>query len=79
MRIKGLTRMFRGSRTNDTPRLTPLRPKRRPPRPQHPIFSVFRRGGLHFGHHTTSNRDLTVTKRGELHDMRLRHADDTLM
>ena len=42
-----------------------------------PIFNIFSRGGLHFGHHTTSNRDLTVTKRGELHDMRLRHADDT--
>ena len=65
MRIKGLTRMFRGSRTNDTPRLTHLCPKRRPPRPQHSDFSVFHRGGLHFGHHTTSNRDLTATKRGK--------------
>ena len=33
--------------------------------------------GLHFGGPTTSNRGLAVTKRGELHYMRLRHADDT--
>ena len=33
--------------------------------------------GLHFRDNTTANRDLAATKRGELHDMRLRHADDT--
>ena len=33
--------MFRGSRTNDTPRETHLCPKRRPPRSQHPVFAVF--------------------------------------
>ena len=44
-----------------------MRPKRRPLRPQQPVFSVFRRGGLHFGHNTTSNRDLTAPE-GGLHD-----------
>ena len=33
--------------------------------------------GLHFRDHTASSGDLSTTKRGELHDMRLRHADDT--
>ena len=42
----------------------PLCPKRRPPRPQQPIFSVFHRGGLHFERRTTTNRDLTASKRG---------------
>ena len=28
-----------------------IRPNRRPPHPQQPIFAVFRRGGLHFGRH----------------------------
>ena len=77
VRFEGLTRMFKGLRANDTPRQTPLCPKRRPPRPQPPVFSTFLRGGLHFGHHTASHRGLTVTKRGELHYMRLRHAGDT--
>ena len=35
-------------------------PHRRPPRPQHPIVGVCRRGGLHFVCHATSNRDLTA-------------------
>ena len=78
VRFEGLTRMFKGLRANDTPRQTPLRPKRRPPRPQPPVFSIFRRGGLHFGHHTTSNRDLTATKRtGEMASLEPRHAGDT--
>ncbi len=33
--------MFRGLRANNTPRQTPLRPKRRPPRPQPPVFTGF--------------------------------------
>ena len=34
--------------------------------------------GLQFGEHTDSRHNLTATKRGgELHYMRLRHADDT--
>ena len=33
--------------------------------------------GLQFGEHTDSYHNLTDTKRGELHYMRLRHADDT--
>ena len=77
MRIKGLTRMFRGLRANNTPRQAPLCPKRRPPRPKQPGFTGFCRGGLHCGHHTPSNRDLTATKRGELHYMMLRHAVNT--
>ena len=64
MRRSGLPLATSGSRANNTPYQTPLCPKRRPPRPQQPIFSVFRRGGLHFEHHTTTNRDLTTTKRG---------------
>ena len=64
MRRSGLPLATSGSRANNTPCQTPLCPKRRPPRPQQPIFSIFRRGGLHFEHHTTTNRDLTTTKRG---------------
>ena len=33
--------------------------------------------GLQFGEHTDSRHNLIATKRGELHYMRLRHADDT--
>ena len=33
--------------------------------------------GLHFGGHTTSNRDLTATNRGKLRHPSLRHAGDT--
>ena len=64
MRRSGLPLATSSSRANNTPCQTPLCPKRRPPRPQQPIFSIFRRGGLHFEHHTTTNRDLTTTKRG---------------
>ena len=64
MRRSGLPLATSGSRANNTPCQTPLCPKRRPPHPQQPIFSIFRRGGLHFEHHTTTNRDLTTTKRG---------------
>ena len=59
--------MFGGSRASSMRGQAPLCPHRRPPRPQHLIFSVFRRGGLHFGHDTTSNRDLTAPE-GSLHD-----------
>ena len=64
MRRSGLPLATSGSRANNTPCQTPLCPKRRPPHPQQTIFSIFRRGGLHFEHHTTTNRDLTTTKRG---------------
>ena len=64
MRYSGLPLATSSSRANNTPYQTPLCPKRRPPRPQQPIFSVFHRGGLHFEHHTTTNRDLTASKRG---------------
>ena len=33
--------------------------------------------GLHFGGHTTANRGVTATNRGELRHPRLRHADNT--
>ena len=39
-------------KASDTLRQTPLRPKRRLPRPQRPSFSAFRQGGLHFGRNT---------------------------
>ena len=64
MRYSGLPLATSSSRANNTPYQTPLCPKRRPPRPQQPIFSVFHRGGLHFEHRTTTNRDLTASKRG---------------
>ena len=64
MRPSGLPLAASGSRANNTPCQTPLCPKRRPPRPQQPIFSVFHRGGLHFEHRTTTNRNLTASKRG---------------
>ena len=67
MSIKGLTRIFSGSRATNTPGQAPLCPKRRPPQPQPPIFSVFHRGGLRFGRLTAPNCDLTATKRGDLH------------
>ena len=43
--------MFRGLRANGVRCLAPLCPKRRPLRTQHPIFTGFCRGGLHFGPH----------------------------
>ena len=52
MRPSGLPLAASGSRANNTPCQTPLCPKRRPPRPQQPIFSVFHRGGLHFERRT---------------------------
>ena len=61
---KGLTRIFRGPHARNTPHQRPLRPKRRPPRPQHPIFSIFHRSGLCFGRCTTPSRNLAATNRG---------------
>ncbi len=63
---KGLTRIFRGPHARNTPHQRPLRPKRRPPRPQHPIFSIFHRSGLCFGRCTTPSRNLAATNRGEI-------------
>ena len=57
------TLQLAGLRANNTPCQTPLCPKRRPPRPQQPIFSVFDRGGLHFERHTASSRGFSATKR----------------
>ena len=39
-----------GSRTNNAPHQLPICLKRRPPHLQEPIFNVFHRGGLCFGH-----------------------------
>ena len=44
--------------------------------PQKPIFNVFHRGGLRFGHHTLVSHGLHTVDRGELHYMRVRYADD---
>ena len=67
VRVAGLTRIVSGSRASDTPGQAPLRPQRRPSRPQHPIVSVCHRGGLRLGRHTAPRRPLTDSKRGELH------------
>ena len=63
MRYSGFPLAIAGLRANNTPCQTPLCPKRRPPRPQQPIFGVFQRGGLHFERHTASRRGFTTTKR----------------
>ena len=52
MRHSGLPLAIAGSHANNTPRQTPVRTKRRLLRHEQPIFRVFRRGGLHFGHRT---------------------------
>ena len=64
VRIKGLTRMFKGLGANNTPHPTSLCPKRRPPSPQQPIFGTSYRGDLHFGRYATSNKQLTNVRRG---------------
>ena len=79
---RGLTRIFSGSRASSMRGLAPLCPDRRPPRPRQPIVGVFRRGGLHFGRHATSNRDLTASKRGNCSNRattRRRHAGRMLL
>ena len=67
VRYSRLAHALAGSRASNTPCPRQFCPQRRPPRPRHPIVSVFRRGGLHFGRHAAPNRDLTATKQGELH------------
>ena len=69
--------MFRGSRASSTPRQALLCPQRGPPRRQQFVVTGFCQGGLHCGHHTSQHHARSATKRGELHDMRLRHAGDT--
>ena len=39
-------------------------------------FGCFHSTGLQFDDYTASSRGLTAAKRGELHYMRVRHADD---
>mgnify|MGYP001674434002 FL=1 len=51
----------------------PICSKRSPPRPQHPIFSVFRRGGLQFEHSVRRTHRQT----GEITTIDPRHAGDT--
>ena len=77
VRIKGLTRIFSGSRATNTPRQTPNPPKRRPIQPQPSVLVSFCPMGLHCGGRTASSRGLAVTNRGELHYTRVRHAGDT--
>ena len=64
VRIEGLTRIFGGSRANDTPGQAPLRPQRRPPCPRHPVVGVCYRGGLRLGRQAAPRRALTDSKRG---------------
>ena len=72
--IKGLTRIVSGLRAKYMPGRALLCPTSRPSEPQHPVVNVFHRGGLRCGRLTTqnrdlitANRDLTATKRGDLH------------
>ena len=51
----------------------PICSKRRPPRPQHPIFGVFRRGGLQFEHSVRRTHRQT----GGITTIDPRHAGDT--
>ena len=51
----------------------PICSKRSPPRPQHPIFSVFRQGGLQFEHSVRHTHRQT----GEITTIDPRHAGDT--
>ena len=51
----------------------PICSKRRPPRPQHPIFGVFRRGCLQFEHSVRRTHRQT----GEITTIDPRHAGDT--
>lgn len=51
----------------------PICSKQSPPRPQHPIFSVFRQGGLQFEHSVQRTHRQT----GEITTIDPRHADDT--
>ena len=67
VRVAGLTRIVSGSRASDTPGQAPLRPQRRPPCPRHPVVGVCYRGGLRLGRRAAPRRDLTDSKRGELH------------
>ena len=55
-----LTRIFSGSRASDTRGQASLPPRRRTPRPQPPVVSVFRRGGRRCGRLPTANRNLTA-------------------
>ena len=68
--------MFGGWRASSTPRDT-LAPKSQTTSPTTTRFQRFCRGGLHLGHHAASSRGFTAAKRGELHYMGVRHADDT--
>ena len=63
VRYSRLAHALAGSRASGTPCPRQFCPKRRPPRPRHPIVGVCRRGGLHCGRHTTPNRDLTAPNR----------------
>ena len=51
----------------------PICSKQSPPRPQHPIFGVFRRGGLQFEHSVRRTHRQT----GEITTIDPRHAGDT--
>ena len=61
--LRGLPRIFSGSRASSTRGQAPSCPHRRPPHPRHRVVDVCRRGGLHFGRNTALNRDLTAPNR----------------
>ena len=61
--LRGLPRIFSGSRASSTRGQAPSCPHRRPPHPRHRVVDVCRRGGLHFGRNTALNRDLTALNR----------------
>lgn len=78
MRIKGTTRIFRGPHARNRPYQVTLCPKHRPPRPQHPVFSVFTQWVCTLA----SNRDLTAATWGNdviRTPTRRRHAGSQLL
>ena len=62
--LKGSCRQQRGPAASTATTTNTTAPKTQTTSTPTPRFHRFRRGGLHCGHHTTSNRDITATKRG---------------
>jgi len=79
VRIKGLTRIFKGPRAHNTPRETMNPPKRRPIQPKPSSLGAFRPTGMHVGNNNAPAHGPTPPSVGELRHPRLRHAGDTLL
>ena len=62
--LKGSCRQQRGPAASTATTTNTTAPKTQTTSTPTPRFHRFHRGGLHCGHHTTSNRDITATKRG---------------